>query len=373
MRANHKARMDRLTARHPDVVYTDGAMHRRNQVLVPADQSEAAAAAGTDYIERLEPFAEIGVHRIRLRAEARVDVPEFAAQLRDRHNLAATPNHILRGEPEYTGGPFNAPTLRGQLPAPVWTDEGRPVNVAVLDTGITAHPWFTSTPWWPEVTADQLDPVAENGDYELEAQSGHGTFVAGVLLQKAPNARLWIERVLDDIGVCDELALLHGLDRIHRREKATGTRVDIVNLSLGGYAHADHPSLVVADALHRFGVQTVLVTAAGNNGADRPFWPAAFKDCLAVGAKAPFSDRGWWVDAHAPGVDVAGPFPTRNGAGGIEPCYATWSGTSFAAPYVAGAIARLANEKDVSAREAAELLLNTAAKTANRELGVEIG
>jgi hypothetical protein len=365
--------MERLMARHPDVVCTDGAMHRRDQVLVPADQADTAGAAGSSYVERVEKFTDVGVHRIRLRPEAKVDVPEFAAQLRERHNVSATPNHILRGEPEYTGGPFSVPTLCGPIPAPVCTGEGRPVNVAILDTGITRHPWFTSTAWWAEVTADQLDPVAEGCDYELEAQSGHGTFVAGVLLQKAPNARLWIERVLDDIGVCDELGLVQGLHRVRRREESSGTRVDIVNLSLGGYAHADHPSPVVAEALRRFGMQTVIVTAAGNNGADRPFWPAALKDCVAVGAKAAFSDRGWWVDAHAPAVDVAGPFPTRDGGGDIEPGYATWSGTSFAAPYVAGAIAKLANEKDVSAREAAELLLNTADKGTSSELGVEIG
>ncbi len=373
MRSNHKARLERLIARHPDAVCTDGAMHRRDQLLVPADQAAAAGEAASAHIERVETFDEIGVHRIRLRPESRVNVPEFAAQLRDRHNLSATPNHILRGEPEYEGGPFNSPAPRGEVPAPVPTGDGRTVTVAVLDTGITPHPWFTGTEWWSEVTPDQLDPVSESCDYELEAQSGHGTFVAGVLLHKAPNARLWIERVLDDIGVCDELALLHGLNRVRRREKATGTRVDLVNLSLGGYAHADHPSPVVAEALRRFGVQTVIVTAAGNNGAERPFWPAALKDCVAVGAKAGFSDRGWWVDAHAPAVDVAGPFPTRTGGGEVEPGYATWSGTSFAAPYVAGTIARLANEKDVSAREAAELLLNTTDRATDPELGVEIG
>jgi hypothetical protein len=365
--------MERLIARHPDAVCTDGAMHRRDQVLVPADQADAAGAAGSAYIERVETFTDIGVHRIRLRSDARVNVPEFAAQLRERHNVSATPNHILRGEPEYTGGPFNVPAPCAPLASPVCTGEGRRVTVAVLDTGITPHPWFTETSWWPEVAADQLDPVAEGCDYELEAQSGHGTFVAGVLLQRAPNAHLWIERVLDDIGVCDEVALLQSLQRVRERAKAAETRVDIVNLSLGGYAHADHPSPFIAEALRRFGVQTVIVTAAGNNASERPFWPAALKDCVAVGAKAPFSDRGWWVDAHAPGVDVAGPFPSRTGGSDIEPGYATWSGTSFAAPYVAGTIARLANEKDVSAREAAEMILNTADTAASPELGVEIG
>ena len=372
MRSNHKARLERLFNRHPDAEFTDGALHRRDQVLVAADQSAHAHEAGADFVDRVDEYPEIGVHRLRLRASARVNVPEFAADLRGQ-GVRATVNHLLRGEPEYNGGPFGVPTLCAPVPAPVGNGIGRPVTVAILDTGITPHPWFTNTDWWPEVTPEQLDPVTVNSDYELDAQSGHGTFVAGVVLQKAPNAYLWIERLLDDIGVCDELELLHSLGRIHRRERESGVRVDVVNVSLGGYAHDDHPSPLVAEALRRFGSHTVIVTAAGNNGSDRPFWPAALKDCVAVGSKAVFSDRGWWVDAHAPGVDVLGPFPLRRPDGGIELGYARWSGTSFAAPHVSGAIARLANDKDVTAREAAEILLNTARPKADPDYGVEIG
>jgi len=371
-RTNHKARMERLLSRHPDAVYTDGAAHRRDQLLVAEHQSELAREAGSRVVDRVDEYPEIGVHRLRLRTSARVHVPEFAADLREQ-GIGATPNHLLRGEPDYIGGPFGVPELCAPIAPPVANGVGRPVTVAVLDTGITPHPWFTNTDWWPEVTPDQLDPVAADCDYGLDAQAGHGTFVAGVILQKAPNARLWIDRVLDDIGICDELELLHGLGRIRRREETSGVPVDVVNISLGGYAHADHPSSLVADALRRFGSHTVVVTAAGNNGSDRPFWPAALKDCVAVGTKAPFSDRGWWVDAHAPGVDVLGPFPQRRPDGEIELGYARWSGTSFAAPHVAGAIARLANDKEITAREAAEVLLDTARPKTDPEYGVEIG
>lgn len=372
MRLNHKARMERLLSRHPDAMFTDGAAHRRDQLLVAEHQSEHAREAGADFVDRVDEYPEIGVHRLRLRASARVDVPVFAAALREQ-GIGATPNHLLRGEPNWDGGPYGTPSPCEPVAAPIPNGTGRPVTVAVLDTGITPHPWFTNTDWWPEVTTEQLDPVLAASDYELDAQSGHGTFVAGVVLQKAPNARLWIDRLLDDIGVCDELELLHSLGRIRRREQDSGTTVDVVNMSLGGYAHADHPSPLVADALRKFGSHTVIVTAAGNNGSDRPFWPAALKDCVAVGAKAPFSDRGWWVDASAPGVDVVGPFPRRSLEGEIELGFARWSGTSFAAPYVAGAIAHLVNSKDITAREAAEILLDTAKPKTDPDFGVEIG
>lgn len=372
MRSNSKARLERLTARHRDAVVIDGAVHRRDQILVPADQSDHAREAGAGFVERVETLDEIGVHRLRLRASARVVVPEFAAQLREQGVRSATPNHLLRGEPDWFGGPYGAPRQCEPVKGPVPTGTGRDVTVAVLDTGITPHPWFTGTSWWPQVTPDQLDPIAAECDYELDAQSAHGTFVAGAVLQKAPNAQLWIERVLDDIGVCDELELLHALDRVQRREKATGVRVDVVNLSLGGYAHHDNPSPMVAEALRRFGSHTVIVTAAGNNSSTRPFWPAALKDCVAVSTHAPFSDRGWWVDANAPGVDVTGPFAKRAQSGELELGFAKWSGTSFAAPYVAGSVAQLSNEKDMSAREAAEILLNTANPDADPEYGIKI-
>jgi hypothetical protein len=365
--------LERLATRHPDAVHVDGAVHRRNQLLVSADQSSHAQEAHVGVVERVEPFEELGVHRLRLRSSARVSVPELAAELRAQ-GIRATPNHLLRGEPNYFGGPFGAPQACAAVKGPVPTGVGRDVTVAVLDTGITPHPWFTGTTWWPEVAPDQLDPVSPDSDYELDAQAGHGTFVAGVLLQKAPNARLWIERVLDDVGVCDELDLLHALHRVQVKEKESGVRVDVVNLSLGGYAHFDEPSPLVAESLRRFGSHTVLVTAAGNNSSERPFWPAALKDCVAVGATdATFSDHGWWVDANAPGVSVTGPFAQRKSSGELELGFARWSGTSFAAPYVAGAIAQLSNEKDISAREAAEILLNTANPDTDSAFGVEIG
>jgi subtilisin family serine protease len=97
------------------------------------------------------------------------------------------------------------------------------------------------------------------------------------------------------------------------------------------------------------------VAAAGNNGQSRPFWPAAFKHVVSVGAVdlrggppqlAAFSNYGWWVDVYAPGVEVHStyldgiwqlprdPEPTPlNG-------YAWWSGTSFAAPQIASLIVK---------------------------------
>jgi subtilisin family serine protease len=123
----------------------------------------------------------------------------------------------------------------------------------------------------------------------------------------------------------------------------------------------------------------VVVAAAGNNSCSQPFFPAADERVLAVAAidadghRARFSNFGPWVDACAIGVDVKSTFVRgkwdkqhmhnpNNPAPNFTHPYAKWSGTSFAAPRVAGAIAeRMATMAQPSARQAAAELLQEAA------------
>jgi len=290
-------------------------------------------------------------------------------------------NHLLRGEPGYVGGPFDTPKPAQAQPKPVSAEAvARRPFAAVLDTGIVNHPWFEDTDWFAQVTSDQLDPMIESPDYALETQTGHGTFVTGVLLRQAPSAFMMIERVLDDTGVCDDLQLLGGLTRLHRRLTATGETLDVLNLSLGGYTLDDEPSPLLSDALARFGKHTIIVTAAGNNGSNRPFRPAALKGCVAVGAlqpnaerRAEYSNHGYWVDACAVGSDIIGPFLDETSPGGEKfNGFARWSGTSFAAPHVAGAIAQWAAAKQSSASEAADNLLDPATRPRHHDSGVVV-
>jgi len=388
MSLDHEARLERLLDRHRDAVLSEGpngttALHRRDQLLVPLYQADRAHQATDQWTERREDLLEVGVSRLHLRPGAGVDVGELATQLRNHSDgpITATLNHLMRGEPDYGGGPWNVPVPCAPLPKPTAIGpSGRRVVAAVLDTGIVSHPWFEGTDWFAQVTPGQLDPVPAGADYELETETGHGTFVAGILLRQAPTAFLMIERVLDDDGICDELQLLYGLARLRSRITATGEILDIINLSLGGYTFDDEPSPLVSDALARFGKHTVIVVAAGNHGSNRPFWPAALKSCVAVGAleaggerRAEFSNHGWWVDACAVGSKVEGPFltdvtPERRQFAG----FAEWSGTSFAAPKVAGAIAGLAAAKQFTAVEAADFLLDASTRPKHQDFGVVV-
>ncbi|WP_125206513.1 MULTISPECIES: S8 family serine peptidase [Isoptericola] len=234
-----------------------------------------------------------------------------------------------------------------------------------------------------------LDPVA-----------GHGTFMAGIVHQVCPDAVLMAVRAFGGSGEVSEWQVLHTLWRVLRyhRRGAQGDdgyhRVDVVVLAMGYYHEQpldygyDGPLRRVLRALRRAGV--VVVTASGNDGTTRPMFPAAWAPRLhrEGGAVAPVDDRqlsaaypplivagatnpdgttaifsndGPWVTCVRPGASVMSTMPTtvdgpetpaarvaerlRPGVRAtVDPDdftggYATWSGTSFAAPYLAGEVA----------------------------------
>ena len=244
-------------------------------------------------------------------------------------------NHIFVGEPVYAFGPADAPHPIDPMPDAVHETHrvlpGAGVTVLVLDTGM-AH---------PDSAGSDRDPLDDHPrDGLLDAQAGHGTFVADVIRRIAPGAEIDVKRVLDGDGVVDEYTLVTALD---------GCQADIVNLSLGGFTAGDTPPIALAKAIAALDRRIAVVAAAGNESRARPFWPAALKRVVSVaavdrnGAPAPFSNRGWWVDACALGVDVRAEFVS--GAEMVDgrrtdfDGWAQWSGTSFAAPHVAAAIA----------------------------------
>jgi subtilisin family serine protease len=385
---DQEARLERLLARHRDARIVEPVtgrptLIRRDQILVgDRDVSAVEGLVRRWYDSRHD---EAGVSRVLLRAPARVDVCELAAELsgEGRHRrLAISPNHLVHGQPMWWSGPADLPRPVAPMPSPRTSSPpagtGRPVTVAVLDTGLSPHPWYETAAWYAEQRDEVAEAVDADGDYELDAQAGHGTFVAGVILQRAPAARIRAHRVIGGDGVGDELDVIRALARL----AATGD-ADLVNLSVGCHTYDDRPSPVVAQAIAALGRRTVVVACAGNAASDRPFWPAALKPVIAVAAldgdeRAWFSNYGWWVDACAPGVGVASCFVRFDGAlprvHGVDPDefqgYATWSGTSFAAPAVAGTIAAVAVQEDLPPVLAADLVLDPATSVSRPDLGV---
>ncbi|MDN3359368.1 S8/S53 family peptidase [Actinomadura sp. DC4] len=378
-----QARLERLLARHTDAVVAEPVrgrptLVRRDQILVAGPDLPAVE----DRVRRWLASREDGPGgcRVRLRAGARVDVCELSALLNDgapHRRLAVAPNHLVHGQPMWWTGPFGRPRPASPVRAPAGGG-GRPVTVAVLDTGLNPHPWYASADWYAEQREEVAEVLDADLDHELDGQAGHGTFIAGVLLRHAPGARIRAKRVIGGDGVGDEFGVLGALAWL-----ASWGRAEIVNLSCGCHTYDDRSSPLVARAVAALGRRTVVVACAGNQASDRPFWPAALEHVIAVAAldgagRAEFSNHGPWVDACAPGTGVTSCFVRFDGprppARGADPDafagYAEWSGTSFAAPAVAGAIARLAASEGLPSAVAARRLLDPARHPTLPGLGV---
>ncbi len=265
----------------------------------------------------------------------------------------------------------------GQIGAPAaWSAglTGSGVTVAVLDTGIDAtHPDmtgriaearnFTGTP-------DASDTVG-HGTHVASTIAGSGVASEGRYKGVAPEATLLDGKVCDDVG-CPESAILAGM-----QWAAVDHRADVVNMSLGG---PDSPEIdPLEEAVEALTAQTgaLFVISAGNAGRDGTVGsPASADAALAVGAVdradelADFSSRGPRVgddalkpDITAPGVDIVA---ARSAHGFIgEPVgeyYTRLSGTSMAAPHVAGAAALLAQQHPDWAAEQLRSTLMAAAR-----------
>jgi membrane-anchored mycosin MYCP len=283
---------------------------------------------------------------------------------------------VLPVDPHLRGGGPDQPA--GEPTVPWRRREARPgagVRVGLLDTRLSAHPWLAGA-----YTA-ALDALIEpgSGDTLQPATAGHATFVAGLILCRAPGAVLEVRAVLD------AQSLGSVWDAARHIAELTGSGLDVLNLSFGCFTDDGQPPLALATAIGLMRPQTVVVAAAGNydqvdltDGLTRttPMWPAALDEVIAVGAAdgngefASFSPDLPWIDFLAPGVDVESTFLTgrvrigspegegRHAEEALEEFdgWAQWSGTSFAAASVSGAIAARIEPGHRTASEALDML-----------------
>ncbi len=199
--------------------------------------------------------------------------------------------------------------------------------------------------------------------------NGHGTHVAGTVAEVegnglaesgvSPEASILPVKVLSADGTGSDVDVAAGI------VWAADHAARIVNLSLGG----SEASTVLADAVAYARAKGVLVVAAAGNDGGTVGVPARLAGVLAVGAvdaalvRAPFSAGGRALDLVAPGVGILQ--QTLDGVGGYAD--RSFSGTSMAAPHVAGVAAlALAAGRATTALGLARLLTSTA-----RDLGPE--
>lgn len=278
-------------------------------------------------------------------------------------------------------GGGGAPTKRSGALLERGSGPGQGVRIGVLDTALAPRPWLSGG--WVAGYSDLL-PKADT----YSEGAGHATFVTGLVLSQAPGATVVVGKVLsqDKKGeyTADCWTVAEAIVEMGR------SGIDVLNLSLVCYTEDGRPPLLLSTAVSTLGRDVVVVAAAGNHGAvdrpdpeasesdqrrerSKPTFPAALDGVVAVGAAdkvgqpAPFTPLNkYWIDLLAPGVDVLGPYvcgkvtfddPAKTPIDfeGL----ACWSGSSFAAALISGAIAAGVQPGRVTARQALENIRET--------------
>ena len=209
------------------------------------------------------------------------------------------------------------------------------VNAYIIDTGILPTHWeFRGRAF---AIYDAVDGESNGVDC-----NGHGSHVAGIIGGRtfgvAKKVRLFSVRVLNCQGSGSWSNVIDGVNFVtwHRSQPGQQGSPAVANVSLGGASN----SAVDVAVRNSIRAQVTYVVAAGNGNSDAASYsPADVAEAITVGAtnrydsRAEFSNYGPTLDLFAPGVSITSAWI------GNDLMIATASGTSMAAPHVAGVVA----------------------------------
>jgi hypothetical protein len=330
---------------NPDVPYWRSSY--RGAPREPLDINERLRAAGIDlqlYVLRrdLDPNSMVEVVR-----KLRSRLPDSGTDSDNDPGFGININHVMFAEQFYHPGPDGFPSpdgSPGSNPGPA--SQSHSVDVAVLDTGVwlgweTVHPELNGNVQRDPDDTDVLDVTQPLGG--LDSAAGHGLFIIGLIHRMDRELQVDPGKVMTPTGDGDDATV--GAELV-------GNTAPVINLSFGCRTENNQAPPIIAERItNLIRNDRVVVAAAGNNGTDTEFWPAAMPEVIAVGSwvdstggmqKAPSSNYGGWVDVYARGVNLLSAYVNnRTGSNGAQftTGWARWSGTSFATPQVAAEIA----------------------------------
>lgn len=263
-------------------------------------------------------------------------------------------------EKAYSNGMFS------QYPVAKFSNEltGEGVTLCVMDTGINPHCDLSV----PKNRIVHFEDMVGGEDMPYD-DNGHGTFVAGVacgdgltsareVVGVAPKANVLGIKVIGDKGESGTFKILDGMQWLFDNFRQYGVKVVCMSFGAEPLSYAD-PLKIGVEMLSRSGL--IVVAAAGNSGENSLKSPAISNEIIAVGAVdkedriAEFSSRGVYQGAKRPDVYADGIKVKGIKAGGS---YTYMSGTSVAAPYVAGACCLLCEKyKNITPYQAKQAVL----------------
>ena len=341
-------------------------------VVLRDDQADVPAAAD-DHARRYGAgVAQVYEHALKGYA-ATIPAGRLAAVRRDPRVAFVEADRVLWavGTVPLAGGD-TAPTGVRRIEAATTTTahQASTTNVAVIDTGIDlAHPDRNAANG-KNCTTTKRNAPARDGH-------GHGTHVAGTIAARnsgagvvgvAPGTKLYAVKVLSDQGWGFTSWIVCGIDWVTQNGAALNIQVANMSLGGGGTSEPARADCQYGDAQHKAICNSTkagvtYVVAAGNDGADLAgFVPAAYPEVLTVTAMAdsdgtpggvggaPPCRSGEQDDAYATFSNYARPdsADSAHPIAGPGVCIrSTWlsgddhpiSGTSMAAPHVAGTVA----------------------------------
>ncbi|PWU67338.1 S8 family peptidase [Gracilibacillus dipsosauri] len=237
-----------------------------------------------------------------------------------------------------------------QAPA-IWekSNEGEGIVVAVIDTGVdTDHPDLKD-----RIIGGRNFTTDHNGDVNnFEDNNGHGTHVSGIVAASlngdgvvgvAPKAKILSIKALTEDGAGDYGWIINAINYAVEWRGPKNEQARVICMSLGGPNDVPEMREAIQNAVNH---NVSVVVAAGNEGDGQEdtfeyAYPGAYNEVISVGAVntnlqlAPFSNSHNEVDLVAPGVNVLSTY--------LDNKFAKLSGTSMAAPFVAGALALIIN------------------------------